>query len=162
MDCGSAPLCGVLVLESGYGQGKYSHSAPCVHGLWPETGSFGSSECLAPRDSASPDSLASCYDDLGFMTHEWTKHGVCAGVRDSTQFFNQICKLSAAPLATLSPLHDNQASLETMASGLKAAGFPVYYVDSSSNSQIYLAACGNAEGQWSLSDPEAFSSACGQ
>merc|ERR1712159_251697 len=79
MDCGSAPLCGVLVLESGHGTGKYAHSNPVVHGVWPETGSYGSSKCIKLQDSSSPTKLAAFYDDLSFETHEWQEHGVCAG-----------------------------------------------------------------------------------
>jgi hypothetical protein len=36
MDCGNAPLCGVLALETGLGSGAYAHDTPAVHGLWPE------------------------------------------------------------------------------------------------------------------------------
>jgi hypothetical protein len=34
-----------------------------VHGLWPEDGSYGDSECLAPKDETSPTVVYSCYDD---------------------------------------------------------------------------------------------------
>ena len=63
MDCGAAPLCGVMVLESGYGEGLYGHTTgPVVHGLWPETGSFGTSQCIKPSKSAeTPTSLSTCY-----------------------------------------------------------------------------------------------------
>ena len=71
MDCGSAALCGVLVLESGYGSGNYAHDKPSVHGLWPETSDFGSSECIEPSSSSDePSEIYDCYDDLSFEQHE--------------------------------------------------------------------------------------------
>lgn len=161
MDCGSAPLCGVLVLESGHGTGKYAHSNPVVHGVWPETGSYGSSKCIKPQDSSSPTKLAACYDDLSFETHEWQKHGVCAGVKDSEEFFAQVCSLSSSPLSVMSSSHANGDSLTEMASSLSSKGYPVFFVDTSSNSQIYLSACGNSEGVWTLSHVGNFGTACG-
>mmetsp|Transcript_7018 Transcript_7018/g.10727 ORF Transcript_7018/g.10727 Transcript_7018/m.10727 type:complete len:212 (+) Transcript_7018:59-694(+) len=161
MDCGSAPLCGVVVLESGYGEGAYHHGDPCVHGLWPETGNYGSSECIAPSSSsADPSSTASCYDDLSFMSHEWEKHGRCAGVRDADDFFTQLCGLVSSPLSILKPLKQNNVQLQDMAQKLKSSGYPVYYVDMSSDSQIYLSACAGKDGQWVLADTSDFSSKC--
>ena len=89
MDCGGTAVCGVLTLESGLGKGVYA-GKPGVHGLWPEVGSYGTSQCVAPSSStASPTKVYSCYDtgesgQLSFETHEWTKHGVCAGVKVRT------------------------------------------------------------------------------
>ena len=93
MTCGDAVhLCGVLTLASGLGQGAYAHPTPSVHGLWPETGSYGTSDCVAPTGStADPTSVIDCYaatgdDDAGtvsFETHEWDKHGECAGAVDA-------------------------------------------------------------------------------
>lgn len=95
MDCGdSVSLCGILTLESGklhsqeddrlsrpailnecgrglvgrtsgYGTGSYEHPEPTVHGLWPETGDYGSSECIAPEDDSSPSVIYSCYQQQG-------------------------------------------------------------------------------------------------
>ena len=81
MDCGSVKLCGLLALETGLGSGYYKHPSPGVHGLWPETGSFGSSACVAPSDPTDPTTLFSCYKDssqpdshqIEFETHEWDK-----------------------------------------------------------------------------------------
>jgi hypothetical protein len=53
MECGSAPLCGVLVLQTGLGPGTYHHSNPLVHGLWPETGQYGTSQCIRPSESTA-------------------------------------------------------------------------------------------------------------
>jgi hypothetical protein len=63
MQCGpGVPLCGVLTLETGEGPGLYGHPTPSVHGLWPETGAYGSSACIRPRGSAfDPAVLFPCY-----------------------------------------------------------------------------------------------------
>eukprot|EP00469_Lotharella_globosa_P018687 CAMPEP_0167813534 /NCGR_PEP_ID=MMETSP0112_2-20121227/1910_1 /TAXON_ID=91324 /ORGANISM="Lotharella globosa, Strain CCCM811" /LENGTH=199 /DNA_ID=CAMNT_0007712633 /DNA_START=67 /DNA_END=666 /DNA_ORIENTATION=+ len=162
MHCGAAPLCGVLVLESGYGSGSYHHGEPAVHGLWPETGRYGTSQCIQPKERADPSSTSPCYDDLSFMRHEWEKHGVCAGVQDSSDYFSQICSLSKAPLAVMQSLKGKGATLEEMADALEEdQGYPVYYVDSSSDSQIYLSACSAGYGRpWQLADVAEFSMKC--
>ena len=158
MDCGSAPLCGVMVLESGKGSQKYSHPAgPVVHGLWPESGSYGSSKCIAPADATPPASTHTCYDDLTFAQHEWAKHGACAGVADADAFFTLVCSLSAAPLEIMK----SSDSLTAMSDALSSAGFPVFFVDSSSDSQIYLSVCSSGDGKWLLAKPEEFSAKCG-
>jgi ribonuclease I len=75
------------------------HPSPVVHGLWPECGSYGTSECLAPSSSsADPTTLYSCYNQAGesassclsFEQHEWEAHGVCAGVTNANDFFTQV------------------------------------------------------------------------
>ncbi|KAI8619677.1 hypothetical protein BC830DRAFT_1078359 [Chytriomyces sp. MP71] len=109
MDCGQAPYCGLLVLESGFGSGKYSHDTPTVHGLWPETGNYGNSQCL------NGDSYAE------MPTHEWVAHGVCAS-NDPVTFFNTVCNLSSGPLETMS----GYGSVGEMADALSQAGYPVY------------------------------------
>lgn len=110
MVCGpNVGLCGVLTLESGYGPGNYNSPIPEVHGLWPETGSYGTSLCVAPNITASPIVLYSCYNQpgrtfdscLSFEQHEWTAHGVCAGSFDAADYFTQVCNLSTAPLAIM-------------------------------------------------------------
>merc|ERR1711879_329458 len=62
MNCGEGvALCGVLTLESGLGRGAYHHNKPTVHGLWPETGDYGTSECIAPKNLAAPTKIYDCY-----------------------------------------------------------------------------------------------------
>jgi hypothetical protein len=99
MNCGpDVGLCGLLVLESGYGSGTYNHPDPEVHGLWPETGSYGTSECIAPGSTADPTVVYSCYNQAGetqesllsFEQHEWEAHGVCAGADNAADFFTQV------------------------------------------------------------------------
>ena len=97
MTCGGPDVCGVLTVESGQGSGNYHHDGPCVHGIWPEVGSYGTSKCVAPSVSTKvPTKIFPCYAgnssdlQLTFEQHEWSKHGVCAGVKDATDFFTQV------------------------------------------------------------------------
>ena len=169
MDCGSTALCGVVVLESGYGEGAYAAAAPGVHGLWPETDAYGSSACVAPSGSAAtPTTVYPCYDDtddpdadLGFEQHEWGKHGVCAGVADADDYFTQLCAIAAGPLAAMRAAREAGADLDAMADAVEGAGYSVFYVDDSSDSQLYLSACATSNGTWHLAAPSAFESVCG-
>ena len=169
MDCGSTALCGVVVLESGYGEGAYAAAAPGVHGLWPETDAYGSSACVAPSGSAAtPTTVYPCYDDtddpdadLGFEQHEWGKHGVCAGVADADDYFTQLCAIAAGPLAAMRAAREAGADLDAMADAVEGAGYSVFYVDDSSDSQLYLSACATSNGTWRLAAPSAFESVCG-
>ena len=171
MDCGDSHLCGVLALETGYGDGYYEHTEVSVHGLWPETYGYGTSKCIAPGDAAEPSIVYSCYaatsDDavdaahqLTFEQHEWDSHGVCAGVDDAEDFFTQICTLSAPPLARMETLREANATLQEMAADLEKAGYEVFYTDSL-NSQIMLSACAPPSGNWVLAPQANFSSICG-
>jgi ribonuclease I len=118
---------------------------PVVHGLWPEVGNYGTSECLAPAASAAPTVVYSCYDQVGtseadclsFEQHEWSAHGVCAGANDAADFFTQLCSLAVAPLAVMNATRNNGGDLNAMASALASAGYAIFDVDSSSNSQVH-------------------------
>jgi len=166
MDCGSGvPLCGVLTLESGYGTGYYEHAEPSVHGLWPETGSYGTSQCIAPGNSADPSELPSCYattDDvshqLDFVTHEWDKHGSCAGVADVADYFGQICSLSAPPLQVMSTVRSASGDFTAMKTALVDAGYPVWSEDG--QSEVLLSACAKSDGRWKLAKVADFQSVC--
>ena len=78
-----AALAPRAAVELPNGQGYYKHAAPSVHGLWPETGAYGTSKCEPPRNSsADPTKLFSCYDvapanesvhQMQFEVHEWEK-----------------------------------------------------------------------------------------
>jgi ribonuclease I len=69
---------------------RYHHAAPTIHGLWPEVGSYGTSQCVKPADFTDPTEVHGCYAADGgpdsaiisFETHEWDKHGECAGEFD--------------------------------------------------------------------------------
>lgn len=61
MACGAGvEVCGVLTLETGEGSGNYRHPEPVVHGLWPQTENFGSSECDRPDSAANPRKIYPC------------------------------------------------------------------------------------------------------
>lgn len=172
MDCGSGvPLCGVLTVQSGYGEGNYKHAKPGVHGLWPETGDYGTSQCLAPSDLTDPTTVFSCYDQpegsesdqLSFEEHEWEKHGVCAGTVDSTDFFTQICSLATDPVKVLSDTRASEpGNFDVMASALTSAGYAVFNTDTVTK-EIQLSACsGPGSGNhWKLAAVADFQSTCG-
>lgn len=168
MDCGAGvPLCGVLTLESGYGSGYYQHDTPSVHGLWPESGSYGTSQCIAPEDPTDPTKIYSCYqnyDDaahqLEFEGHEWDKHGKCAGVRDVEDFFGQICALSAAPLEVMSEVRSSKpGDFAAMKTALMKAGYPVW--SESGEQEVLLSACASYDGRWKLAEVSDFRALCG-
>lgn len=156
MDCGNAPYCGVLVLERGGGSGNYNHASPAVHGLWPETGNYGSSGCIGgDRNAQIP--TVSCYTDYSFQQHEWTSHGVCAS-NDPNTFFNTVCDLSSGPLQQMAQLKQNGYSLSQMASALSNSGYPVYN-SNAGNDQLELSVCAGSDGVWKLSAD--FNTDCG-
>uniref|UniRef100_A0A7S2WAR2 Uncharacterized protein n=1 Tax=Rhizochromulina marina TaxID=1034831 RepID=A0A7S2WAR2_9STRA len=169
MECGDGvSLCGVLTLESGYGSGNYEHPEPVVHGLWPETDSYGDSKCKEPGDMSDPDIIYPCYqqrgeddaDLLSFEIHEWEKHGWCAGVEDAEGFFTQVCSMSDAPLLVMNTTRQNGGDLDAMSDALTAAGYSIYSTDSE-NSQVELSACAKPGGKWVLAAVEDFSALCG-
>lgn len=157
MDCGGAPVCGVLTLESGFGSGRYQHEEPVVHGLWPQVGKYGNSACLPPRDPAAPTALAGCFrqaetDDeasLAFESYEWAKHGRCAGARDAADYAEQLCGLARAPLAAMAEARRAGLGLAGMADELQRRGMPLWAIDER-NSQLELSACAGADGRWRL------------
>jgi len=169
MDCDGAALCGVLALETGLGSGPYDHSTPALHGLWPETGKYGSSQCIAPtRSSADPEVLFPCYDvdavphkQLAFERYEWRKHGQCAGTRDADDYFRQACALSRGPLQRMAAERaGGTTELGMFARRLEALGYPVYATDQRTM-QLELAACAGGDGQWILAKPSEFRTRCG-
>ena len=97
--------------------------------------------------------------ELGFEKHEWGKHGTCAGVANATDFFGQVCALSARPLSLLETARRAAQSLDDMSAGLTAAGFAVFATDAH-NSQIELSACASNDGQWKLAAVSAFPTVC--
>ncbi|CAK9044856.1 Hypothetical protein SCF082_LOCUS25423 [Durusdinium trenchii] len=168
MDCGSnVEVCGVLTLETGEGKGNYQHPEPVVHGLWPQTSGFGTSECDAPDSSADPAKIYPCFDTQGsassalwFQRHEWEKHGMCAGVRNADDFFRQVCQLSSAPLQVMAGARAADLDLVDTADQLQRAGFCVYHLDNY-NKQVQLSACQDQKGTWHLADVNSFSRVCG-
>ena len=163
MECDGAPLCGVLTLETGLGKGLYEHAAPSLHGLWPQVGKYGSSQCLQPTKSASvPTRLYPCYlrRQLSFEQHEWTKHGRCAGAIDAEDYFLKACRLSSEPLRHLAA--ERQAGTSELAAfgrKLERKGYPVFALDHR-NMQVELSACAGDDGAWVLARPSEFRARC--
>lgn len=169
MDCGKdVEVCGVLTLESGEGKGAYTHPQPVVHGLWPQTSNFGTSECERPElSAANPTKVYPCFDTQGssssavwFQKHEWEKHGVCAGVKNADDFFRQVCQLSSAPLQVMASSRAAGQDLVDMADQLQRAGYCVYHIDSY-NKQLQHSACQDEKGIWHLADVNSFPQVCG-
>lgn len=170
MDCGhGVSLCGVLVLQSGFGHNQYRHGEPHVHGLWPETGRYGDSKCALPSKSHEPPRhIHSCYQHsheshtqlLNFQQHEWKKHGTCAGVTSASDYFSQVCSLSTEPLHIMAAARSSGGGLDSMTRALTHAGYPVWRVQPNTG-EILLSACA-VGGQWQLSETAGFSQRCGQ
>lgn len=166
MNCGRVSLCGVLVVETGFGAGPYLHPTPVVHGLWPQTKPYGTSSCRPPQDTTSPSMLFPCYKmgdpshQLEFEQHEWAKHGQCAGVRGATDYFSQICALAQTPLTVM---HHTRASgardARRFARDLELAGFAVWDTVEH-NGQLELSACKSSD-RWVLAPITNFSALCG-
>jgi len=168
MSCSGTTLCGVLTIESGFGSGYYKHPAPEVHGLWPEVGGYGSSACVTPADKTAPAVIFPCYKgprgseahQLEFQQHEWTTHGICSGVRNATDYFTQICRLSQAPLAVMATTRASGAtSTSDFAAALTKAGYSVW--DLMDEGQVELSACAGRDGNWRLGAVTDFSRLCG-
>jgi len=155
MDCGAGvALCGVLVLQTGYGPDKYHHDTPGVHGLWPETGDYGTSSCIAVGDDSPIEQTSYCYQeegDVGFQQHEWGKHGVCSGTKNSDDFFSQLCTLAVEPLKVMTDARAAGGDLGAINASAVEAGFPVFDVDPV-DSQLYFSVCAGDDRQWKLAN----------
>lgn len=171
MSC-SGTLCGVVALETGLGSGEYQHTKPTVHGLWPEVSPYGDSSCLSPSDTTPPSTFASCYNtseaqqdpqhQTVFVQHEWQEHGICSGTAGSTDFFGQVCQLSAGPLAVMATARAAGSDLNAIAAALTAAKYPVFQIFD--DSQILLSACAskaNGTYKWQLAEMSTFQTVCG-
>lgn len=166
MECGSSvSLCGVLTLQTGLGSGMYKHDEPCVHGLWPETGSYGSSSCIRPNSTSDPNVVYTCYaesggDVVGFEIHEWEKHGECAGVANQGDYFSQICRMASDPISIMTRIRDGGGDVYAANDAIVAAGYEVFEVDEE-NAQLLLSACANPERIWTLAPVATFAEVCG-
>lgn len=160
MNCFSAPYCGVLVLSSGLGSGAYGGGFPSVHGLWPQAGAYGNSDCGEPSLSSEPPQSIqpySCYTALGLARQEWNTHGRCAGVRDADDYFRQVCELARRPIEVMV---ENTGDLQAMSSALRRSGYSIYR-ETTENQEVYLSACAGSNGRWQLSDQANFDHLCG-
>ena len=170
MVCGTGvALCGVLTLQTGLGEGVYSHPTPSVHGLWPEVAPYGTSECAKPTIStADPRRVVQCYGATGegtahiieFETHEWEKHGECAGVRDARAYLTTICGLAEQPLQAMTAARKAGGGLDSARRAVMGLGLEIFAVDEQ-HSQLLLSACSDGD-TWTLSPVEKFPEACGR
>jgi len=173
MNCGSGvPLCGIITLESGLGGGYYKHKKASVHGLWPENGNYGTSQCIAPKDKAAATKIPDCYmndeaaanpaHELSFINHEWQKHGACAGVNNVEDFFEQVCTLSSAPVALIEKAKEAGATFDGMVQAIKDNGYPVFRVDNGED-QVELPVCSGPKSgnKWVISAVSDFEAKCG-
>lgn len=169
MECGEdVPLCGVLVIESGLAaNGEYHQDTPGVHGLWPETGYYGTSQCISPtEDTSDPTKVYECYlndgdDLLKFEEHEWEKHGRCAGVKSAEDYFTQICALADKPIKIMTGIKQSGGDLSKMSDALGNAGYAVFGLDNH-NKQVKLSACASNDGKWVLAPVNEFSAHCSE
>ena len=169
MVCGEGvSLCGVLTLATGLGAGAYKHPTPSVHGLWPEVAPYGTSACVKPSLSTSdPRRVVQCYDAtgtsdaqiIGFETHEWEKHGECAGVADARAFLTTVCSLAEQPLQAMSAARTAGGDLDAARRAVVGLGIEVFSVDEK-NSQLILSACSDGQ-TWTLAPVADFPAACG-
>ena len=176
VDCGSVEVCGVLVLQSGFGPKAYKHSTPQVHGLWPQTDNYGSSKCFPPEFNVPYTQISTCYNqednaasaNLKFQQHEWDAHGKCAGTKDQKDYFTQVCSLSSQPLTIMTRTRQNNQQngnpsqvLNAMVNDLKHSGYDVLGTDSVTY-EIALSACLDAKDEkWKLASIADFPRACG-
>ena len=170
MVCGDGvALCGVLTLQTGLGEGDYKHPTPSVHGLWPEVAPYGTSACAKPSlSTADPRHVVQCYGATGegtahiveFETHEWEKHGECAGVRDARAYLTTVCGLAEQPLQAMTAARKAGGGLDAARRAVMGLGIEIFAVDEQ-HSQLLLSACSDGE-TWTLSPVEKFPEACGR
>jgi len=155
--CGHlVPNCGVLVLQSGYGDGVYSLDEPAVHGLWPF-------ECLLPDDQRDqPRRKDSCFIKRDLEEHEWMVHGQCAGTHDRTDYVQQTCSMSELPLAIMKATREELADgppskaqrsyfLRQMAENLNLTADDVDEGNDGCRMQLKVPACFDGS-RWKLSN----------
>jgi ribonuclease I len=171
MQCGKAPYCGILALSRGGGEGVYDHEVPTIHGLWPETGRYGTSECVTHPDHEpgvqnSVFKHTSCYEsttdrDLSFKKHEWVKHGHCAAL-DPDAYFSMACELAQKPLQIMAYLKKDNYNIHAMARALAKwnPDYDVVNINAYSD-ELHLSVCAGKDGKWVLAPVDKFDSVCG-
>ena len=169
MSCNkSGDLYGVLVLCNGLGNGMYKNREPFVHGLWPAVKEYGNSKCISPKNNyinnyinnkkfvkASP-----CFSNRYLAKHEFKKHGVCAGVKDEEDYFNQVCSLSKKPLELMKNIRQRGIiDINEYADIFEKNGYHVWYANPNT-SEIELSAYSNSNSRWILMDSNNFKRNC--
>lgn len=159
MNCNGSPYCGILALERGEGSGNYQHPSPAVHGLWPQVGRYGNSECLHAVKGQSVQSLdIDCYNDRIFEQHEWDAHGVCAA-HDPSTYFQIVCGLSKEPLEKMSILRKEGKNLNEISKAMINLGYPV--IDARlGNDQLAISVCAGRDLVWKIAAQSEFKSKC--
>ena len=144
--CGT-PYCGVLTLQRGEGPRKYRHRTPQIHGLWPQVGKYGSSECFkSPVKTIS--NLQSCYSDRSFAQHEWSAHGKCAE-KTPNDYFEESCALSALPLQIMANARAQGENLQTISAKLTQANFHVWNTNPATD-EVSLTVCSGRDLNWTF------------
>ena len=181
-------VCGLLAIDTGYSdlssinfKPEYYHpDQPRVHGLWPQTLPYGTSDCKSPEIDDDPTFLFSCYDlpqtsttmsALDFEIYEWNAHGKCSGTKNAIDYFTQVCDLSYGPLSKIQDFinfnwHDMKTkglfytgTLADAELALIAAGYEVYYTNIK-NGQLSLTVCLRSDGIWIFSKVADFAINC--
>ena len=100
-------------------------------------------------------------EQIAFETHEWEKHGKCAGVVDATDFFTQLCALASATVAVMTKSRSaGKTASADFAADLTSAGFPVFGHDDQYG-QVELTACLDTSGKWHVTPQSSFTTTCG-
>lgn len=187
MECGTnVKVCGVLAMETAHGHGMFGEMAG-VNGLWPQRGDNGNSECVEPAhqncfigcpahgdgdigpNDKCCNALYECFEHAdegrkGYARwlegHIWNTHGHCAGLRDSDDYFGQVCQLSARLLGIIRANSDK--SFEETKTIIENSDKYFEVFDVTLQSQILLSACLNsASGEWILAPVSEFERVCG-
>jgi hypothetical protein len=151
-------LCGTLTVESGLGPGLYGGGTPGIHGLWPETGNYGNSKCMAPKDktfdvnSSNVNLLCDSINEtdnqgnFSFAKHEWTKHGMCSGgPGPASHYFNTMCNIGS-PIVNLIK---EKSSFEDMQSSIANSDYQKYLFNiDHTNKQFEFGVCSTGDGVW--------------
>ena len=145
-------LCGVLTIETGFGPGAYNHTGgPGLHGLWPETGGYGTSACVPPVNTSFDQDhvrgvCAYLNDDPVFARHEWEKHGLCAGgPGPASAFMAEACRLAAPVVARLQDISTWEDTVTTA----HTLPYPLWAVDDV-DKQLLFSVCSQGDGSWNF------------
>ena len=145
---GQPLLCGTLTIKSGYGSGNYGGQDVGVHGLWPQVPNYGNSPCIKPKDSSfdAGNVAKQCayINDMSkngwFPSHEWDKHGQCAGGSGpASSYFSLMCSLAQPVVDFLTPYSNrNNGSWDKMVSAFRNSEWSKYLYQLDNNYKQFL------------------------